>query len=103
MRTLYPTEADILSAVDKGEMEAGVVSEWSVGWYHKLHPGTRVRVLDQVIVDPDLDFNVAIVLRNPDQALLSRVNEIVSELISSGSMERIFRDYGINYRLPISR
>jgi polar amino acid transport system substrate-binding protein len=101
VRTLYPTESDILEAVDKGEMEAGVVSEWSVGWYLKLHPDARIHTIDHLTVDPDLDFNVGVVLRNADQALLARVNDIVASLISSGEIERIFRDYGISYRAPL--
>jgi polar amino acid transport system substrate-binding protein len=101
VRTLYPTEADILEAVDKGEMEAGVVSEWSVGWYLKRHPDARIHSIDHLTVDPDLDFNVGVVLRNADRALLARVNDIVASLISSGEIERIFRDYGIPYRPPL--
>jgi polar amino acid transport system substrate-binding protein len=101
VRTLYPTEADILEAVDKGEMEAAVVSEWSVGWYRKLHPDARIHTIDHLTVDPDLDFNVGVVLRNPDRALLARVNDIVASLIGSGQIERIFRDYGIPYRPPL--
>ena len=38
VRTLYTAEMDILSAVDSGEMDVGVVSEWSLGWYRKMHP-----------------------------------------------------------------
>jgi polar amino acid transport system substrate-binding protein len=101
VRTLYPTEADILEAVDKGEMDAGVVSEWSVGWYRKLHPDARIHTIDRLTVDPDLDFNVGVVLRNADRALLSKVNDIVASLISSGEIERIFLDYGIQYRPPL--
>jgi polar amino acid transport system substrate-binding protein len=101
VRTLYPTEADILEAVDKGEMEAGVVSEWSVGWYRKLHPDARIQTIDHLTVDPELDFNVGVVLRNADQALLARVNDILASLISGGEIERIFHDYGIPYRPPL--
>ena len=101
VRTLYPTEADILEAVDKGEMEAGVVSEWSVGWYRKLHPDAHIHTIDGLTVDPDLDFNVGVVLRNADRALLSKVNDIVARLISSGEIERIFLNYGIQYRPPL--
>jgi ABC-type amino acid transport substrate-binding protein len=101
VRTLYPTEADILEAVDTGAMEAGVVSEWSVGWYGKLHPDARIHTIDRLTVDPELDFNVGVVLRNADRALLSKVNDIVASLISSGEIERIFLNYGIQYRAPL--
>jgi polar amino acid transport system substrate-binding protein len=94
---------DILRAVDSGEMDAGVVSEWSLGWYRKMHPESHLQALDHQIIDPELDFNVAIVLRNADQALLSRVNEIVRILMVDGTMDRIFGNYGITYRDPLVR
>jgi polar amino acid transport system substrate-binding protein len=103
VRTLYTAEMDILSAVDSGEMDVGVVSEWSLGWYRKLHPESHLQALDHQIIDPELDFNVAIVLRNADQALLSRVNEIVGVLMDDGTMDRIFGNYGITYRNPLVR
>jgi polar amino acid transport system substrate-binding protein len=103
VRTPYRAETDILSAVDSGAMEAGVVSEWSLGWYRKTHPQSHLEASDQQIIDPALDFNVAIVLRNADQALLSRVNEIVGGLMDDGTMGRIFGNYGISYRLPLVR
>jgi polar amino acid transport system substrate-binding protein len=103
VRTLYSAEMDILGAVDSGEMDVGVVSEWSLGWYRKMHPESHLQALDHQIIDPELDFNVAIVLRNADQALLSRVNEIVGTLIDDGTMDRIFGKYGITYRNPLAR
>jgi polar amino acid transport system substrate-binding protein len=103
VRTLYTAEMDILSAVDRGEMDVGVVSEWSLGWYRKMHPESHLQALDHQIIDPELDFNVAIVLRNADQALLSRVNEIIGVLMDDGTMDRIFGDYGITHRKPLGR
>jgi polar amino acid transport system substrate-binding protein len=103
VRTLYTAEMDILSAVDSSEMDVGVVSEWSLGWYRKMHPESHLQALDHQIIDPELDFNVAIVLRNADQALLSRVNEIVGSLMDDGTMDRIFGNYGITYRNPLVR
>jgi ABC-type amino acid transport substrate-binding protein len=101
VRTRYPTEADILEAVDSGEMEAGIVNEWSLGWYRKTHSNARLQAVDGLVIDPELDFNVAIVLRNVDQALLTKINAIVVDLITAGTMARIFRDYGIDYRPPL--
>ncbi len=103
VRTLYLTEEDILAAVDAGEMDAGIVSDWSLGWYRKLHPEARLEALDRQIIDPGLDFNVAVILRGADQALLSRVNDILEGLTQDGTMQRIFRDYGIDYRPPLAR
>jgi polar amino acid transport system substrate-binding protein len=103
VRTLYMAEADILDAVERGEMDAGVVSEWTLGWYRKQHPDSRLEALDRQIIDPELDFNVAVVLRGSDQALLARINDIVGGLMSDGTVARIFATYGIPYRPPLVR
>lgn len=103
VRTLYFAEADILAAVDSGEMDAGVVSEWSLGWYRKQHPQAHLEELDRQIIDPELDFNVAIVLRGADPALMSKVNDIVAGLTADGTVAKIFEGYGIPYRPPLAR
>jgi polar amino acid transport system substrate-binding protein len=102
VRTLYPTQEEILAAVANKEMSAGIVSDWVFGWYRKTHPESGLRILDSLILDPDLDYNVAITLRNTDAALLEKVNAILDTLKSDGSLARLFAGYGITYRAPQS-
>jgi len=103
VRTKYPTEGEILEAVDNGEMQAGVVSEWELGWYRKNHPDARLREIDGLVVDPDLDYNVAVALRSSDPAFLAKVDEILGNLIADGTVGRVLGDYGIDYRPPMVR
>jgi polar amino acid transport system substrate-binding protein len=100
VRTLYPTQEEILAAVASKEMSAGLVADWIFGWYRKTHPESRLRILDSLLVDPDLDYNVAITLRNTDVALLEKVNSILADLQSDGSLAKLFAGYGITYRAP---
>jgi polar amino acid transport system substrate-binding protein len=100
VRTLYPTQEEILAAVASQEMSAGVVAESIFGWYQKTHPESPLRILDALVVDPDLDYNVAITLRNTDVALLQKVNAVLDALKSDGSLTRLFADYGITYTAP---
>ena len=102
VRTLYPTQEDILAAVANKEMFAGVVSDWIFGWYRKAHPESELRILDSLVLDPDLDYNVAITLRNSDIKLLEKVNAILDDLKSDGSLTKLFAGYGITYRAPKS-
>ena len=53
-------------------MPAGVVSDWIFGWYRKTHPESGLRIVDSLVLDPDLDYNVAITLRNTDIGLWKR-------------------------------
>jgi polar amino acid transport system substrate-binding protein len=102
VRTLYPTQEEILAAVANKEMSAGIVSDWIFGWYRKTHPESGLRILDSFVLDPDLDYNVAITLRNTDGELLEKVNAVLDDLKSDGSLTRILADYGITYRGPNS-
>ena len=102
VRTLYPTQMEILAAVASREMSAGIVADWVFGWYRKTHPESGLHIVDSVILDPDLDYNVAITLRNTDVALLEKVNAVLDDLKSDGSLTRLFAGYGITYRTPNS-
>ena len=100
VRTLYPTQEEILAAVASKEMSAGIVGDWIFDWYQKTHPESGLRIVDALVVDPDLDYNVAITLRNTDVGLLEKVNAVLDGLKSDGSLTRLFADYGITYRAP---
>jgi ABC-type amino acid transport substrate-binding protein len=85
------------------EMSAGIVSDWVFGWYQKTHPESGLRILDSLVLDPDLDYNVAITLRNTDVGLLEKVNAVLDALKSDGSLPQLFAGYGLTYRAPSSR
>jgi polar amino acid transport system substrate-binding protein len=100
VRTLYPTHEEILAAVASKEISAGMVSDWIFDWYRKTHPESGLRIVDSLVLDPDLDYNVAITLRNTDVGLLEKVNVVLDALKSDGSLTRLFAGYGITYRAP---
>ena len=100
VRTPYPTQEEILAAVASKEMSAGIVGDWIFDWYRKAHPESGLRVVNGLVVDPDLDYNVAITLRNTDVALLEKVNAVLDALKSDGSLTQLFADYGITYKAP---
>jgi hypothetical protein len=56
---------------------------YSVGT-KKTHPESGLRILDSLVLDPDLDYNVAITLRNTDVGLLEKVNAVLDDLKSDG-------------------
>jgi len=100
VRTPYATEEEILAAVASKEMSAGIVGDWIFDWYQRTHPQSGLRIVNGLVVDPDLDYNVAITLRNTDVALLEKVNAVLDALESDGSLTRLFADYGITYKAP---
>jgi polar amino acid transport system substrate-binding protein len=103
VRTRYRSSADILDAVAAGEVGAGLVSDWEYGWYRKMHSTSGLQQPAEPVVDPQLDFDVAITLRNTDPALLERVNAILDHLAKNGTLTGIFTEYGIMYQAPHAR
>ena len=103
VRTLYPTEGDILTAIANKEMSAGVVGDWYAGWYLRTHPEVGLKIEESFVLDPELDYNVAITLRNTDTGLLTRIDAILADLKADGSIQRLFDSYGVTYRPPTDR
>ena len=100
VRTLYRTEEEILAAVARKEMSAGIVMDWYAGWYERTHPTAGLHIEESFILDPDLDYDVSITLRNTDAELLKQMNAILGDLSLDGSISRLFSAYGIAYRPP---
>lgn len=99
----YGSPLEIIEAVAKGEISAGLVSDSYVGWYLKQHPGGSVRVADGFVADPELQWDVVIGLRNADEALLDSVNQAIDRLLAEGTIQGIFAKYGVTYVFPRGR
>jgi ABC-type amino acid transport substrate-binding protein len=68
-----------------------------------MHSTSGLQQPAEPVVDPQLDFDVAITLRNTDPALLERVNAILDHLAKNGMLTGIFTEYGIMYQAPHAR
>ena len=98
----YGGAFDLLDAVTRGEVPAGIVSAAYAGWYIKLNPGA-VKFADAYVPEADFEWNVAVALRDADVALVDAVNQAIDGLIADGTVAGIFARYGIPYRPPITR
>lgn len=103
VRTLWRSDLDILAAVAHGQVPAGIVSNWNFGWYRKTHPDARLALQSGFVLEPDLDYNVVITLRDTDQNLVLAVNRILGGLMAKGRVAAIFAKYGISYRPPTAQ
>jgi ABC-type amino acid transport substrate-binding protein len=98
----YGGWVEILEAVAKHEVAAGLVSDAYAGWYLKLNPGT-VKISDAYVPEKDFRWNVAVALRNADTALVDAVNQALDTLAADGTIPTILGRYGITYRKPVPR
>ena len=98
----YGGPLEILEAVAKGEVAAGLVSDAYAGWYLKLNPGA-VKISDAYVPERDFQWNVAVALRNADAPLVEAVNNALDALVADQTIQKIFARYGITYRPPTAR
>ncbi len=99
----YRDQTEIIEAVAKGEVGAGMVTDPYLGWFLKRHPEGAVKVADGYVRDPELQWNVAVRLLNADEALRDAVNEAIDRLLADRTIPDIFAKYGVNYLPPFNR
>jgi polar amino acid transport system substrate-binding protein len=99
----YRDQTDIIEAVAKGEVAAGMVTEPYLGWFLKGHPEQAVKIAEGYVRDPELQWNVAVRLLNADQALRDAVNQALDRLLTDRTIPDIFAKYGVSYLPPFTR
>jgi polar amino acid transport system substrate-binding protein len=98
----YGNSVEILEAVARREVVAGLVSDAYAGWYLKLNPGT-VKISETYVPEKDFRWNVAVALRNADTALVDAVNQALDTLAADKTIATVLGRYGITYRPPRGR
>jgi polar amino acid transport system substrate-binding protein len=99
----YRDQTEIIEAVAKGEVAAGMVTDPYLGWFLKGHPEGAVKVADGYVRDPELQWNVAVRLLNADDALRDAVNQAIDRLLTDRTIPDIFAKYGVSYLPPFNR
>ena len=96
----YGGALDILDAVAKGEVAAGLVPDAYAGWYLKLTPGA-LKIAETYVPERDFRWNVAVALRNADVPFVQAMNQALDKLIADQTIPDILARYGISYRTPL--
>ncbi len=99
----YRDQTEIIEAVAKGEVAAGMVTDPYLGWFMKEHPGTAVKVADGYVRDPDLQWNIAVRLINADPPLRDAVNQVLDRMVEERTLQGILAKYGLTYQPPFTR
>lgn len=98
----FGNSVEILDAVARHEVAAGLVSDAYAGWYLKLNPGA-LKISDAYVPERDFRWNVAVALRNADTALVDAVDQALDALAADRTLAAILGRYGMTYRPPIAR
>jgi polar amino acid transport system substrate-binding protein len=93
-------EVDSLEALANREIEAAAVTPTVAAYFNLTHPGRAVRILDRDESEPNLNWNVAVGMVRPDDNLRDAVDAALQHLYTNGTIERIYRSYGITLQPP---
>jgi polar amino acid transport system substrate-binding protein len=93
-------EADSLEALANDEIDAAAVTPTAAAYFNLTHPDKALRILALDEDEVRLNWNVAVGMVRPDQALRDAIDEIMQRLRSDGTVERIYRRYGVSLQSP---
>lgn len=96
----FQNDLEILDAVSRGEVSGGAVVNTYAGWYLHLQPGDEIQLVDGYVPESDLRWNVAVGLREADQALVDAVNDVLKRRMADGTVKAVFDRYGVPYYPP---
>jgi polar amino acid transport system substrate-binding protein len=100
--TTTPTvvQEDIIDQIVAGQAAGGALPAAYAAWYLREHPRAALKVIEVYRQDPELRWNVAVGLRNADQALVDAVSAILEQLQRAGTVQATFARYGVPYHQP---
>lgn len=93
-------ESDSLEAVSNREIDAAAVTPTAAGYFNLTHPDNPLRILDRDESIADLNWNVAVGMIRPDDALREAIDRALERLRSDGTIDRIYGRYGIVLQAP---
>ena len=93
-------EVDSLEALVNHEIDAAAVTPTMASYFNLTHPDKAVRILDFDESEPNLSWNVAVGMVRPDDDFRNAVNRAMERLSTDGTVERIYRRYGVTLQKP---
>lgn len=103
IRVSLRSDAIILDAIEKGDIDVGVVSNVGYEWYLKSHPETSFATSSASVVQDVLGYPIAIGIRKANAETMTAVNSAIDRLVTSGEMKKIFSKYGIEDALVAAK
>jgi polar amino acid transport system substrate-binding protein len=93
-------EVDSLDALANHEIDAAAVTPTMASYFNLTHPDKAVRILDRDESEADLNWNVAVGMVRPDDAMRDAIDAALSKLRDDGTIEGIYRRYGVTLQAP---
>jgi polar amino acid transport system substrate-binding protein len=96
----FVLEGDLMAALASGEIEAAAVTPIAIGWYNTVHPEARLRMIAAFADNPDFNWNLAVGMIGPDDRLRQQIDAALGDMLTDGTIARIYARYGIEQRPP---
>ena len=93
-------ESDSLDALANHEIDAAAVTPTMASYFNLTHPDKGLRILDRDEAETNLNWNVAVGMVRPDDALRDAIDEALDRLHADGTIDRIYGRYGVVLQLP---
>jgi polar amino acid transport system substrate-binding protein len=93
-------EVDSLEALANHEIDAAAVTPTVASYFNLTHPDKTLRILDLDESEPNLSWNVGVGMVRPDDSLRSAVDQAMERLKADGTVDRIYRRYGVALQTP---
>src|SRR5215470_3454383 len=93
-------EVDSLEALANHEIDAAAVTPTVASYFNLTHPDKAVRILDRDESEANLNWNVAVGMVRPDERLRDAIEGAMERLRADGTIERIYRRYGVVLQSP---
>ena len=93
-------ESDSLDALSNNELDAAAVTPTAASYFNLTHPERQLRILARDESVTDLNWNVAVGMVRPDDALREAIDGALDRLRADGTIDRIYRRYGIVLEAP---
>jgi ABC-type amino acid transport substrate-binding protein len=91
-------ENDMLNTLISEEANAAVVTNIGLNWFKKNHPEFEFQSIPAApLLEVTLDYDYAVALRKADTASVEEFNKMISAMQATGTLAKIFSQYGIPY------
>ena len=93
-------EVDSLDALVDHQIDAAAVTPTAAGYFNLTHPDKPIRIVEPDESEASLNWNVAVGMIRPDEGLRDTINAALERLRADGTVDRIYRRYGVVLQLP---
>jgi polar amino acid transport system substrate-binding protein len=99
-RSVYLQNRRIMEAMNKGEIDAGMVWSTAMGEAKKDFPDAKFKLADGFVPKEGLRFNAAWAVKAKDASMKQFLEESFDALLKSGEIKKIVESYGIPFYQP---